>query len=115
MFPIHSHNDELQCHPLREALESKCQCVEPDVWLMDGKFVLGHDAPTQRTLADEYIEPLIKMFKARKCIYDRGPMILLVDSKVEEAHQLRISDTHPETFYDQLNDWFTMLNNENPG
>ena len=57
----HSHNDYEHARPLFEALDQGFCSVEADVWLVDGKLLVGHDRvdlKPERTLEALYLGPL---------------------------------------------------------
>lgn len=78
----HSHNDYEQPRPLLDALALDFDSVEADVWLMDGRLLVAHEAAQVqpgRTLEALYLDPLqawVKQPGAR-------PLILLIDVKTE--------------------------------
>lgn len=87
LLNAHSHNDFEHPRPLMDAIERKFGSIEADVFLVDGKLLVGHDAadlqPT-RTLEALYLDPLRAMAKRnRGHIYEgtSEPLQLLVDAK----------------------------------
>lgn len=57
----HSHNDYYRSRPLIEALEQGFASVEVDVFLIEGKLLVGHDAKDlkpDRTIESLYFDPL---------------------------------------------------------
>lgn len=82
----HAHNDYEHERPLLDALEQGFCSVEADIWLEDGKLLVGHDREEltpERTLEALYLEPLMARVQANGGrVYPDGPeMILLVDIK----------------------------------
>src|SRR5580700_1828384 len=82
----HAHNDYEHKRPLFEALENGFCSVEADVFLVDGKLLVGHTRSSlrpERTLESLYLDPLRERAKANGGrIYPGGPSIfLLVDVK----------------------------------
>jgi hypothetical protein len=84
----HSHNDYVRKRPLLDALDHGVCSVEADIFLVDGKLLLGHDLKDVRddfTLEGVYLEPL----RDRVCanagrVYPNGPIFtLLIDVKSE--------------------------------
>jgi hypothetical protein len=56
-----AHNDYHQCRPVYDALDSGFTSIEADVWLMDGRLLVGHDrseATAGRSLERLYLSPL---------------------------------------------------------
>lgn len=64
-----SHNDEMQAHPLNEALSNGIPCIEVDVWLSekDGTTLLaGHEPKNlrpEKTLRALYLDPIMDLLK----------------------------------------------------
>jgi hypothetical protein len=101
----HAHNDYEHMRPLFEALENGFCSVEADVFLVDGKLLVGHTRSSlrpERTLESLYLDPLKERAKANGGrIYPGGPTIfLLVDvkSKGKEtcAALLKVLDGYEE-------------------
>jgi hypothetical protein len=101
----HAHNDYEHKRPLFEALENGFCSVEADVFLVDGKLLVGHTRSSlrpERTLESLYLDPLKERAKANGGrIYRGGPTIfLLVDvkSKGKEtcAALLKVLDGYEE-------------------
>jgi hypothetical protein len=86
----HAHNDYAQERPLFGALELRFCSVEADVYLVDGKLLVGHDKKdlkSERTLANMYLRPLDFAVRAHKGSVYAQPVefILLVDIKEDGA------------------------------
>lgn len=78
----HSHNDYEQPRPLLDALALGFDSVEADVWLVDGRLLVAHEAAQVqpgRTLEALYLDPLREWVKQP----GRRPLILLIDVKTE--------------------------------
>lgn len=63
MIQGHAHNDYYHERPLEDALECLFCSIEVDVFLEDGKFLVGHDIDElreDRTLERLYLDPLKK-------------------------------------------------------
>jgi alkaline phosphatase len=57
----HSHNDYEQATPFWLAWQEQFGSIEADIWLVDGKVIVGHDRneiKAGRTLEEYYIKPL---------------------------------------------------------
>ena len=84
----HAHNDYYQKRPLKDALDC-CFCsVEVDVYLVNGKFLVGHDRSELReniTLESLYLDPLKERVKLGDgYVYvEKEALILLIDIKSE--------------------------------
>lgn len=69
----HAHNDYEHDRPLLDALSHGFTSVEADVWLVDGKLLIGHDAPDPaRSLRDTYLEPLRAVVRENRGRVYRG-------------------------------------------
>jgi hypothetical protein len=84
----HAHNDYLHTRPLFDALDQGFCSVEADVFLVDGKLLVGHtmfELKPGRTLESLYLDPLRERIKANggKLYRDGPPCWLLVDVKTE--------------------------------
>lgn len=58
----HSHNDYEQAAPFWAAWQQRFGSIEADIWLVDGKVLIGHDTTeikSGRTLEDYYVRPLL--------------------------------------------------------
>lgn len=79
----HSHNDYEQPRPLLDALALDFDSVEADIWLVDGRLLVAHEAAQLqpgRTLESLYLDPL------REWVRQPGRrLILLIDVKTEAA------------------------------
>ena len=83
-----AHNDYEHTRPLFDALDQGFNSVEADVFLVDGKLLVGHtvlDLKPSRTLESLYLDPLRERIKANggKVYRDGPPGWLLVDVKTE--------------------------------
>jgi hypothetical protein len=84
----HAHNDYEHPRPLLDALEHGFSSVEADIYLIDGKLLVGHDLVDlrpARTLEALYLEPLAKRVRENGGQVHRGGrgFLLLVDIKSE--------------------------------
>lgn len=82
----HAHNDYWHARPLVDALEQGFASVEADVFLVDGKLLVGHDTTEllpERTLSALYLEPLRKRVREHDgSVFGDGTTVtLLVDFK----------------------------------
>ncbi|MBI3839259.1 MAG: hypothetical protein HY288_15175 [Planctomycetia bacterium] len=82
----HAHNDYLHARPLVDALDHGFTSVEADIFLVDGKLLIGHtksDLDPRRTLESLYLDPL--RARVRECqgsVYPGGGSFqLLIDIK----------------------------------
>ncbi len=79
----HAHNDYRHPRPLHDALDQGFTSVEADVFLVDGKVLVGHDRPElkpERTLAALYLDPLTERI-ARGTVPE--PFTLMIDIKAD--------------------------------
>ena len=86
LLNAHAHNDYAQPNPLKGALEQGFCSIEADVFLVDGKLLVGHDRKDlrpDRTLVNMYLKPLAKQVRTHGgTVYgSKAEMILLVDIK----------------------------------
>lgn len=84
----HAHNDYWHKRPLLDALEQGFPSVEADVFLVAGKFLVGHDTKDlkpEKTLEKLYLDPLAERVKLNGGhVYPGGGrFILLVEFKSE--------------------------------
>src|SRR5437660_12928956 len=84
----HAHNDYEHPRPLFDALDQGFCSVEADVFLVDGKLLVGHtpaDLKPGQTLEALYLDPLRDRVRANGGkVYRGGPSFwLLVDVKTE--------------------------------
>jgi hypothetical protein len=84
----HAHNDYEHARPLFDALDHGFCSVEADVFLVDGKLLVGHtatDLRQNRTLEALYLDPLRERVRANGGeVYAGGPpFYLLIDVKTE--------------------------------
>ncbi len=82
----HAHNDYLHQRPLLDALDHGFRSVEADIFLVDGKLLVGHtrrELKPDRTLEKLYLDPLHKRVKDHGgSVYGDGkPFHLLIDLK----------------------------------
>ncbi|MDP6446004.1 MAG: phosphatidylinositol-specific phospholipase C/glycerophosphodiester phosphodiesterase family protein [Pirellulaceae bacterium] len=86
----HAHNDYRHKRPLLDALDHGFCSVEADIFLIDGKLLVGHDLfdlRPSRTLEKLYLDPLRKRALANGGrIHRNGPSVmLLIDIKRDGA------------------------------
>jgi hypothetical protein len=86
----HAHNDYYHQRPLFDALQGGFVSIEADVFLVEGKLLVGHYAHElrpERTLASLYLEPLRKHIEASSGrVFEGGERLtLLVDFKTDGA------------------------------
>lgn len=83
----HAHNDYEHERPLFDALDHGFTSVEADIFLVDGKLLVGHnpeDLRPERTLQSLYLDPLYKRVLANHGSVYRGKPVafqLLIDIK----------------------------------
>jgi hypothetical protein len=84
----HAHNDYYHKRPLFDALERGFISIEADVFLVEGKLLVGHYArelQSDRTLESLYLEPLRKHVEANggRVFEGEERLTLLVDFKTD--------------------------------
>src|SRR6266478_8362098 len=88
LIHAHAHNDYLHPRPLLDALDQGFCSVEADIFLIDGKLLVGHTRETtrpERTLQALYLDPLRERIKKNGGrVYPNGPEVaLLIDLKTD--------------------------------
>jgi len=94
----HAHNDYLHEHPLLDALDCGFCSVEADIYLVDGKLLVGHtrgELSPDRTLRSLYLDPLRTRIRKHsgKVHTDGGTFTLLIDIKSEGKSTYRALHT----------------------
>lgn len=84
----HAHNDYEHKRPLLDALDQGFCSVEADVYLVDGKLLVGHtrgDLRPSRTLEKLYLTPLQERVRDNggRVYRDGPPFYLLIDVKTD--------------------------------
>lgn len=84
----HAHNDYAHARPLLDALAQGFTSVEADIFLVDGKLLVGHDVTDlrpARTLEALYLDPLERIVRANGGAVVPGGkrFLLLIDLKSE--------------------------------
>ena len=93
----HAHNDYWHERPLLDALDRGFKSVEADVYLVDGRFLVGHarnELRPDRTLESLYLAPLARRVQQNnKRVFPKSErFFLLIDIKSdaqEASEQLR--------------------------
>jgi len=88
LIHAHAHNDYLHPRPLLDALDQGFCSVEADIFLIDGKLLVGHTRETtrpERTLQALYLDPLRERIRKNSGrVYPNGPEVtLLIDLKTD--------------------------------
>ena len=84
-----SHNDYWRPKPLLDALSFRFNCVEADLWLIDGELYVSHDRPQPDpsiTFEHLYLKPLVDRIRANGGKVYPGsdrPFYLMVDCKTD--------------------------------
>jgi hypothetical protein len=108
----HAHNDYWHERPLVDALDRGFSSVEADIFVVEGKLLVGHargELKPERTLETLYLEPL-----ARRAKENAGPVheggerfFLLVDIKSDAQAAL----AHLDKVFPQYADMLTVVDN----
>jgi glycerophosphoryl diester phosphodiesterase len=91
----HAHNDYWHHRPLLDALDRGFTSVEADIFVVDGKSLVGHERrelEPERTLESLYLEPLARRVKENRgqvhASSDRFFLLVDVKSDPQEAYSL---------------------------
>lgn len=101
-----SHNDYWREHPLQDALSYRFNCVEADLWLIDGELYVSHERPEPKpeiTFRKLYLEPLIARIKAnggKVYLESDRPFYLMVDCKAQGEEMYKVLKTQIEPYKD---------------
>lgn len=103
LYNAFSHNDYWRERPLLDALSFGYNCVEADLWLIDGELYVSHERPTPSpsiTFKNLYLKPLMARLEANGGkVYPDGdrPFYLMVDCKTsgEEMYPLLKQQMEP--------------------
>lgn len=98
-----SHNDYWRDKPLFDALDYGFNCVEADLWLIDGELYVAHDRPEPNNaivFSELYLKPLAERIKSNGGKVYAGsnrPFLLMVDCKTngEEMYPLLKKQVEP--------------------
>jgi Glycerophosphoryl diester phosphodiesterase family len=103
----HAHNDYEHRRPLFDALDQGFCSVEADIFLVDGKLLVGHTRSSlrpDRTLESLYLEPLKeRVAKNGGRVYRSGPpFTLLIDVKTQGSRTYAVLRTVLERYRDMI-------------
>ncbi|MCD8041557.1 MAG: metallophosphoesterase [Tannerellaceae bacterium] len=98
-----SHNDYWRDNPLEDALAFRFNCVEADLWMIDGELYVAHDRPAPDpaiTFENLYLKPLqerIRLNKGKVYPESDRPFYLMLDCKTngEEMYPLLKKQLEP--------------------
>lgn len=95
LLRAHAHNDYWHKRPLLDALDQDFASVEADVFLVDGKLLVGHsrdELKADTTLESLYLAPLARRVQANgKSVFpEAGRFFLLVDIKTDAAPTIAV-------------------------
>jgi len=91
-----SHNDYERAKPLADALSLGFNCVEADLWLIDGELYVSHDKPeirTEITFENMYLCPLVeRIYYNGGKVYANSdkPFYLMIDCKTNGEEMLPV-------------------------
>jgi glycerophosphoryl diester phosphodiesterase len=103
----HAHNDYWHERPLIDALDHGFTSVEADIFVVDGKLLVGHargELKPERTLESLYLEPLARCTKENGGRVHQGGerFILLVDIKSDAQAALAAANEALSKYSDML-------------
>jgi len=87
LYKAFSHNDYWRARPLWDALSFRFNCVEADLWLIDGELFVAHDREEirpERTFERMYLHPLVELIRKNGGkVYPNSdrPFFLMIDCK----------------------------------
>jgi len=87
LYTAFSHNDYEQENPLLDAIAFRFNCVEADLWAIDGELYVSHDRPIPAaaiTFSNLYLKPLIQRLSTnngRVYMESNRPFYLMIDCK----------------------------------
>lgn len=107
LYNAFSHNDYWREHPLHDALSYGYNCVEADLWPIDGELYVSHDRPKADpaiTFERLYLKPLVERIQQNGGkVYPQSdrPFFLMVDCKEkgEEIYALLKKQIEPYKQY----------------
>lgn len=91
-----SHNDYEHNRPLFDALDLGFNCVEADLWLIDGELYVSHEKPEispEITFEKLYLRPLAERIAVNKGkVHRKGkkPFFLMIDCKSDGEEMLPV-------------------------
>lgn len=106
LYNAFSHNDYWRERPLLDALSFRFNCVEADLWLIDGELYVSHDRPEPSpsiTFRRLYLEPLIERIRSNGGQVYPGsdrPFYLMVDCKEQGEEMYKILKAQMEPYKD---------------
>ena len=105
---LHSHNDYTRTVPFWEAYSQFCGSIEADVFLHEGKLLVGHDLKDlskEKSFQSLYVEPAVKVFRAnggKVWFQNEGSLQLMIEIKSETEPALseiiRLLEQYPDVF-----------------
>lgn len=101
-----SHNDYWRQKPLYDALSFRFNCVEADLWLIDGELYVSHDYPQPDpsiTFEKLYLKPLVDRIRANGGKVYPGsdrPFYLMVDCKTDGEPMYKVLKKQMEPYKD---------------
>lgn len=99
-----SHNDYWRENPLLDALAFRFNCVEADLWLIDGELYVSHERPKPNpaiSFRNLYLRPLIERIQANGGKVYPGsdrPFYLMVDCKEQGEAMYKVLKEQMEPY-----------------
>lgn len=99
-----SHNDYWRENPLLDALAFRFNCVEADLWLIDGELYVSHERPKPNpaiSFRNLYLRPLIERIQANGGkVYPASdrPFYLMVDCKEQGEAMYKVLKEQMEPY-----------------
>ena len=105
---LHSHNDYTRTVPFWEAYSQHCGSIEADLYLQEGKLLVGHDVKDlkpENTFSRMYVEPIVSTFRANGGKMWKGSderLMLMIELKSATEPTLteviKVLEQYPDVF-----------------
>lgn len=104
----HAHADSRHRRPLWDALTAGFTSLEVDVWVVGGRILVGHSAPSPlRSLRRLYLDPLAAMIRETGCVHSDSsePITLLLDVKSNPRRARPVIEATLRRYSDLVSSW----------
>lgn len=120
LLPGHAHHDFRNAPPLLAALDAGFASIEADVWLEQGRLLVGHDREhlvAGRSMRDTYLDPLARRVRAGPLFAGHHPGVglqLVVDVKTEATASWTALERILGDYADVVTHWRHGTRHERP-